>query len=64
MEAKSGEKKKFFNELEIGVKDEAQRARQEGKYEILEQDVGGHNEGTERDGEKEETLERDRGIME
>ena len=24
MEAKSGEKKKFFNELEIGVKDEAQ----------------------------------------
>ena len=48
MGAKSGENKKFFNELEIGGKDEAQ-SKTRGKYEFWSK-IGGHNEGTERDG--------------
>ena len=64
MGVKSGEKKKSFNELEVEGKTK-NRARQEGKYEILEQDRGTKQRYIQsKMGEKEEMLERDRGIIE
>ena len=64
MGVKSGEKKKSFNELEVEGKTK-NRARQEGKYEILEQDRGTQQRYIQsKMGEKEEMLERDRGIIE
>ena len=49
MGAKSGEKKKFFNELEIGGKDENTEQDKRENTEFWSK-IGEHNEDTERDG--------------